>query len=111
MRRNGGFSTIAVLSLALGIGANTTVFCWIQSILLRPFSGVAKQEELMVVTGMRRATIWEALSLPDLKDQAKLKDVFAGVVGSAVTRADVTADGHSDWMYGQITTANFFRVL
>src|SRR5678809_1370935 len=83
--KNRGFTTIAVLSLALGIGANTTVFCWIQNLLLRPFPGVAKQEELMVVTGMRRATMWEALSLPDLKDQAKLKDVFAGVIGSVVT--------------------------
>jgi predicted permease len=109
--KNRGFTTIAVLSLALGIGANTTVFCWIQNLLLRPFPGVAKQEELMVVTGMRRATMWEALSLPDLKDQAKLKDVFAGVIGSVVTRADFTADAHSDWIYGQITTANFFSVL
>ena len=111
LRKNPGFTTIAVLSLALGIGANTTVFCWIQSILLRPFAGVAKQEELVVVTSTRGTTVWDALSLPDLKDQAKLKEVFAGVTGSVVTRADFTADARSDWIYGQITTANFFTVL
>src|SRR5206468_1822604 len=57
------------------------------------------------------ATMWDGLSLPDLKDQAKLKEVFAGVIGSAALRADLTADGPSEWIYGQITTANFFSVL
>jgi predicted permease len=111
LRKNPAFTVVAVLSLALGIGANTTVFCWIQNILLRPFAGVANQEELMIVTSSRGLTSWEGLSLPDLKDQATFKGIFAGVIGSAVTRADLTADGHSEWFYGQITTANFFNVL
>ena len=111
LRKNPGFAMIAVLSLALGIGANTTVFCWIQNILLRPFAGVAKQEELVVVTTMYGATMCDSLSLPDLKDQAKLKEVFAGVIGSTVNRSDLTADGQSDWIYGQISTADFFSVL
>ncbi len=109
--KNPGFTTVAALSLALGIGANTTVFCWIQSILIRPFAGAAKQEELVVLTTQHGNAMWESLSLPDLKDQARLKQVFAGVIGSTPTRTYLTADGRVDWLYGQLVTANFFDVL
>lgn len=109
--KNRGLTTTAVLSLALGIGVNTTVFCWIQNILLRPLPGVAKQEELVVVTTLRGATMLESLSIPDLKDQGKLTEVFAGVIGSSPNRSSMTADNRSEWIYGQIVTANFFDVL
>ena len=111
LRKNLGFTTIAVLSIALGIGSNTTVFCWIQNNVLRPFQGVARQEELMVVSTLHGATMWDTLSVPDLRDQAGLKEAFAGVIGSHATRASLTEDGQSEWVYGQITSANFFSVL
>ena len=112
LRKNPAFTFIAVVSLALGIGANTTVFCWIQNILVRPFVGATKQEELMLVTAARGSTTWGGLvSAPDLKDGAQLTNIFAGVIGSTVTRADLNTDGRSEWIYGQITTANFFSVL
>jgi predicted permease len=111
LRKSPGFTTVVVLSLALGIGANATVLCWIQNILHRPLPGVAKQEELAVVTTTHGTTMSETLSLPDLQDQAKLKEVFAGVVGSSVTPASLTVNGHSEWICGQLVTANFFDVL
>ena len=111
LRKNPGFTMVVVLSLALGISANATVLCWIQNILLRPLSGVTKQEELAVVTTLHGKTMWETLSLPDLKDQSKIKEVFAGVIGSAVMPACLTVNGHSDWICGQLVTANFFDVL
>jgi predicted permease len=111
LRASPGFTAVAVLSLALGIGANTTVFCWIQSILLRPFPGVSRQEELAVVTTPHGTAMWDSLSLPDLRDQAKLQEVFAGVIGSFPLRTDLTIDGNSEWIYGQLVTANFFSVL
>jgi predicted permease len=111
LRKNPGFTAVVVLSLALGISANATVLCWIQNILLRPLPGVTKQGELAVVTTQHGTTMWEALCLPDLKDQAALKEVFAGVVGSTVTPACLTADSHSEWICGQIATASYFDVL
>jgi predicted permease len=109
--KNPGFTAVAALSLALGIGANTVVFCWIQNVLLRPLPGVQDQEELVVLAGRRGDAMWDTVSYPDLKDYAKAKDVFAGVIGSQVTPAFLRANGTKQWMYGQVVTANFFDVL
>ncbi|MEK7677772.1 MAG: ABC transporter permease [Verrucomicrobiota bacterium] len=109
--KNPGFTAVAALSLALGIGANATVFCWIQNVLLRPIPGVAKPDQLAVLTTTHGAAVWDTVSLPDLKDYAELKQVFAGIIGSQITPACLTINGQPQWIYGQIATANFFEVL
>ena len=54
LRRNPGFSILAILCLTLGIGATTAVFSWIEGVLLRPFPLVAHQERMMAVAGTYR---------------------------------------------------------
>src|SRR5947209_16634957 len=53
LRRNPGFSTLAILCLTLGIGANAAVFSWIEGVLLRPFPLVAHQDRMVAVSGTR----------------------------------------------------------
>lgn len=106
-----GFTAVAVLSLALGIGANTTVLCWMQKVLVRPLPGVAEQERMVVLTTTFGSTMWDTVSLPDLRDYAGLTNVFSGVIGSQITPACLSVGGKPEWVYGQIATANFFDVL
>jgi len=106
-----GFTAVAVLSLGLGIGATTTVFAWIQSVLLRPIPGVGRPEQLVVLTTTFGKTQWDTLSLPDLRDYAGLTNTFAGIVGSQITPACLSVGGQPQWVYGQIATANFFDAL
>ncbi|HWL13952.1 MAG TPA: ABC transporter permease [Opitutus sp.] len=106
-----GFTAVVVLSLALGIGANTTVLCWIDKILLRPLPAVARQHELAFITTSHGERMWDTVSLPDLRDAAAMTEVFRGVTGSQQTPACLAIDGRLEWLYGQIVTANFFDVL
>jgi hypothetical protein len=80
LRRSPGFSILAILCLTLGIGANTSVFSWIEGILLRPFPAVADQDRLFVLGGTARgASRVNATSWPDLVDFQKsstLVDAF-----------------------------------
>lgn len=105
------FTLVAVLSLAVGIGANTVVFCWIQEALLRPLPGVMHGEKMVALCTTHGSQQWDTVSLPDLHDYATLTNVFAGIIGSQVTPACLTVNGKPEWMYGQIVTANFFDVL
>ncbi|MEJ2080365.1 MAG: ABC transporter permease, partial [Acidobacteriota bacterium] len=107
-----GFTAVAVLSLALGIGATTTVFCWIQSVLLHPLPGVADQDRMVVLVRTQGDDDQvDTINLPTVKDLAGLKEVFAGVIGSDTTPAYVTINDEPIWLYGQIATTNFFQVL
>src|SRR5258706_2587309 len=86
LRRSPGFTLLAVLCLTLGIGATTSVFSWIEGILLRPFPVVAHQERMMAVTGTDRGTLGHtAGSLPDLVDYQKNSQPFDAVILEPIT--------------------------
>src|SRR5437773_4726927 len=69
LRRSPGFSSLAILCLTLGIGANAAVFSWIEGVLLRPYPLVAEQERLFAVTGTDRGTPGHTdVSWPDWLD-------------------------------------------
>lgn len=106
-----GFVAVVALTLALGIGSSTTVFCWLQSVWLNPLPGVARQSEMRVLATAHGSALWHTVSPPDLHDARELKDVLAGIVGSQMTPACLTVDGKPEWIYGQIATANYFDVL
>ena len=103
-----GFAAVTILSLGLGIGAITTVLCWTQNILWRPLPGVERQNEIVVLVSNQGGG---NVSLPDLRDFGLLEPVFTGAAASQITPASISIGKHREWIYGQITTANFFDVL
>jgi len=107
-----GFTVVAVLTLALGIGANTAAFSWIQTVLLRTVPGVAEMERLVVLVP-RHVTggVIDTMSYPDIKDLADHKELFSGIVASQYAPMSMIAGTDPEWVWGQIVTANFFDVL
>ena len=64
---NPGFTTIAILTLALGIGANTAIFSFSDAILLRPLP-VARPAEVLTVANTTPEKVLDDLSYPDYRD-------------------------------------------
>ncbi|MBL8204842.1 MAG: ABC transporter permease [Blastocatellia bacterium] len=112
MRQNWGFTLIAVLSLALGIGANTALFSVVNAVLLRP---------LPFPDSERLAMIWEDATFigfpkdtpapgnyADWKAQAQ---TFADMAAISSTSFNLTGDGEPEKLQAFETTANLFPLL
>src|SRR5262249_61370426 len=86
-----GFTLISVLSLALGIGANSAIFSLIDALLFRPLP-VAQPEELVALTTSDRHSVYpHELSYPDFIDFKSQREVFADVTAYLLLPLSVTA--------------------
>jgi putative ABC transport system permease protein len=120
MRRSPGFVLTAVLTLALGVGANTAVYSLLDQALLRSLP-VRAPEQLVVLsvpgkawsghTGDHGAGAEKSFSYPmyrDLRDQAK---VFDGLIATAPTMVGIAHDRTSEVGDAEIVSGNYFSVL
>src|SRR5919199_3768607 len=76
--QNPGFAAVAVLSLALGIGANTSVFSFVNAVLLKPLP-VADPARLVYVFSGNRSTPYNVASYPDYVDLRDKSRSFDGL--------------------------------
>lgn len=107
-----GFTAVAALTLAAGIGANAVVFTWIRGVLLDAFPGAPEPGRLVVIAPRRdKEGITDTMSLPDLRALAEAPGLFAGVTGSTMGTLAVRIDKRTEWVWGESTLANFFDVV
>ncbi len=111
LRRNRAMAGVAVLTLALGLAANTTVVALLKSIVLTPLPGVADADEIVSVLGVGQSGQPFSLSYPDYRDLRDDNDVLAGLAGHAVVPFNVAIDGNAERVWGEIVTGNFFEVF
>jgi putative ABC transport system permease protein len=112
LRRNPGFTLVAVLTLALGIGANTAIFSVVNGILLRPLPYAEPDRLVRVFTaflgsGVRRY----AVSQPEFMDYKGLTQVFENAAAFSGASLTLTGDGEPERLRGMATTRDFFPVL
>jgi putative ABC transport system permease protein len=103
------FALVAVGSLAIGIGINTTIFSVVNAVLLRPLP-VAKPEQLVDIY-TTSSTDHSTSSWADFRDLREGTTVFDGLIGHSLMFANVSRDGRSRLLMGEVVSANYFDVL
>ncbi len=111
LRKNPGFTMLAVLTLALGIGANTTIFSWIDSTLLNPIPGAAQTGDIVSIT--RGGTVDDPgeFSWPDYLDLRAGTRSFSGLAAFQFRPLDLTGTNKPERLWGADVSANYFDVF
>src|SRR3954470_14862473 len=108
--RQPGFSGVAILTLALGIGATTAVFTVVYGVLLRPLPYRDPARLMMLLYGHHgRVSPW--LSPLNYSDYVAQTDVFEGAAAIAPTTANMTGAGDPERLQGARVSWNYFTVL
>ncbi|MGA2134164.1 MAG: ABC transporter permease [Bryobacteraceae bacterium] len=110
LRQNPTFSVVAVLTLALGIGANTAIFSIINAVLLRPLP-VARASELVSVNETLAGNSFPTLSYPNYRDVRDRNTVLSGLAAYRFLPASLGLPGSSQRVWGYLVTGNYFDVL
>ncbi len=112
MARNASVTTIAVLTLAVGIGASATAFTWIDKVQLQPLGGVTEPSRLVTLESVTPNGEFVPNSYPDYIDfRDHLGDVFDGVAVTHINAFSVGNAEHSERVWGELVSGNYFGVL
>jgi len=110
--RSPGFSSLAILCLTLGIGANTAVLSWIEGILFRPYPAVAHQERLLALAGTARGeTGAMGISWPDFLDLQRSCTLCDAFFVSKITSSTLNIGERAEKTTGSIVSANYFDAI
>ena len=106
LQRSPGFAVLAVLCLGLGIGANTSIFSALNSVLFRPLS-VADPARLLMLSRGQSAYF----SYPDFQDLQARGRLLSGLTSSFPMESDLEVDGVSEFVGAEVVSANYGAVI
>jgi putative ABC transport system permease protein len=110
LRRHPAFTAMVVLTLALGIGANTAIFSVVNGVLLRALP-YPDPDRLVIVFGKYEAFGHTGVSLPDYLDWRAGSADVAELAAVTTTSLNLTGSGVPERTAGAVATSNFFRTL
>ncbi len=110
LRRGPAFAVIAVVSLAVGIGANTAVFSLVNSLLWRP-RPVAEPNRLVELYTGRRDQPYQTFSYPSYIELRDRNGVLSGLAAYSVRQFRLGGQNHVEEVWGEAVSGNYFKVL
>jgi len=109
--RSPGFTIVAVFTLAIGIAASTTVFNWVEMMLLRPIPGASRGSELVSFEEQAADGGPLGTSYRDFRDYRDRLRLISGLTISGPTTLNIGLGDHADRVWGELVSPNFFAVL
>jgi predicted permease len=109
--RNPMFAAVTILTLAVGIGASTTAFSWIDGVLLRPLGGVADPQRLVALESVTPGGEWVPNSYPDYQDFRDHLKLLEGIAVTHPAAFSIGKDDHAERVWGELVSGNFLAVL
>jgi macrolide transport system ATP-binding/permease protein len=111
LRRSPGFTAVAVLSLAIGIGFNTALFTLVDAVLFRPLPVEQPDRLVNVYTNSNDGDTYATSSYLDYLDLKSKNDVFTDMLGFSPSFNAVTVAERSRLALGEVVTGSYFQVL
>ncbi|HEY8226735.1 MAG TPA: ABC transporter permease [Pyrinomonadaceae bacterium] len=108
---NLGVTVVAVITLALGIGANTAIFSGVSAFIFRPMPVPHPEELVRPVETTEDRGVADEFSYPDYVDYRDQNSVFSGVIAENMVQAAIGTETDSDVIWGQVVSGNYFDVL
>ena len=109
-----GFTIIAILTLALGIGTNTAIFNIVNALLLRPMPSVVEEERLVQVGRTHEDAVFDSLSYPDYLDYREQNTVFSGIAvyfKTPLHLGNAETEGRAERVRGELVSGSYFSTL
>ena len=110
MVKRPGFTLVAALTLALGIGANTAIFSAVNAILLKPLP-FPESEQLVDLSETFKPNGYGSVSVPNLEDWKNQSDVFTGIAAYQFRSFNLQSGDTPQRIPGVSVGANYFEVL
>lgn len=112
LAKSPGFTAACILTLALGVGANTAVFSIVNSLLFRPLPVKDAQQITMLALRQRHGPLTNTFSYPELRDlRANTTGAFSAVFGCQLGLDGLSTRGSADRLFTAFVTGNFFSAL
>src|SRR5438046_4298844 len=110
--KNPGFTAVAVLTLALGIGANTAMFSFVNTILLRPLPFMEPERLVMVYTSyLANDSHKNWVAAPTFNEWRKQSAVFEGLAARSFDGFVLTGRGQPENLSGQLLSADIVPLV
>ncbi len=111
IRRMPGLAAVIVVSLAIGIGVNTTIFSWIQMILFQPMPSVSGAASFLLVELRTETGGYPGASWPEYRALRTQVPALQDIVASQMVPFNVGKTGQTERTHGQLVSGNYFSAL